>query len=80
MGYIPPVRDEQVFQYGNRFIHSYRGIAPTSPVIRGKFHETLSEHQRQTLYRSQQQEIKQVMKHKIEKEMTGKGRYIDEVV
>jgi hypothetical protein len=83
LGYIPPIRDEQAIQYGNRFIHSYRGIVPTSPVMKSDFHSVLADKQKPN-FRNQTQKGKSnktvTKNHKILREITGKGHYIDEVV
>ncbi|MFN7253113.1 MAG: hypothetical protein ACK4M9_20420 [Anaerobacillus sp.] len=84
MGYIPPIRDEQAIQYGNRFIHSYHGIVPISPVMKSDFHSVLADKQKPTKFRNHNQKGKNnktaTKNHNILREMTGKGHYIDEVV
>jgi hypothetical protein len=85
LGYIPPIRDEQAIQYGNRFIHSYHGIVPTSPVMKSDFHTVLADQQKPTNIRKHNQKrnsnkVATKNHHKVLREMTGKGHYIDEVV
>ncbi len=83
MGYIPPVRDEQLFQYGNRLNHHSQGITPTSPVIKGTFHNVLTEKQKQLLIdhkKYHHQKKKKNLNYEIIQEVTGKGYYINESV
>lgn len=83
MGYVPPVRDQQAFQYGNRLIQGKRGIKPASPVMKGKFHEVLAEQQKQAFYENKVLHEKKQRKktnHQMVRNLTGKGKYIDEVV
>lgn len=82
MGYVPPVRDEQSFQYGNRYVHRYRGITPTSPVQKAKFQKILEEHEqypRETRKNNSRRETVN-RKKEVERKVLRKGHYIDEVV
>ncbi|OIJ10101.1 hypothetical protein BKP35_13370 [Anaerobacillus arseniciselenatis] len=87
MGYVPPVRDQQSFQYGNRSIHSHRSIKQISPVSKGKFHRVLSEQEKEAFNDSykyykanDEKQNKKQKRSQVLSELTGKGTYIDEVV
>lgn len=81
MGYIPPVRDEQAFQYGKRIEPSYRGIKPTTPVDKGNFLGILADKEKQMFNRGKwHNKQKNEKKHQVVRNLTGKGFYIDEVV
>lgn len=77
MGYIPPIRDEQSFQYFNRLQQKKSSIKPLFPVAKGEFQEILSKQEKLEY-------LKDVNKgkkcSKTMKKITGKGYYIDEVV
>lgn len=88
MGYIPPVRDEQSVQYGNRFDPTYRGIKPASAVVKGGFQGILSDKEKEEFNRRRKDDYKsnrlnkpsRSKRSKVIRDMTGKGYYIDEVV
>lgn len=81
MGYIPPVRDDQSFEYGKRISPARKGIKPTSSVVKGKFHQVLTEtHKNYGKSKSQKNKDGKKEIHKIVCSVTGKGKYIDEVI
>lgn len=82
LGYIPPFRDEQPFQYGNRNIYSQRGIKQVSPVLKGSFQRVLAEEERKAFYQQSKNKHKHPKEksHKMISKLTGKGTYVDEVV
>lgn len=86
MGYIPPIRDAQAIQYGNRISPYIPGIKPISPATHAKFKEVLRKHQSEGQY--VERNVKQLEKKyrnkpnlssKINK-ITGKGNRFDEQI
>lgn len=84
MGYIPPVRDDQVVQYGNRYIHRKHSIQATSPVNKSEFFEGLKKRKEKLISYDKDQVIvtkgMEGKKNQVYRELTGKGYFIDEVV
>lgn len=85
IGYIPPVRDEQSVQYGNRFDPTNRGIKPTSAVVKANFQGILSDKEKAGFNRRRKSDHKlskssNIKKSKVIRDMTGKGYHIDEIV
>ncbi|OIJ10375.1 hypothetical protein BKP37_17665 [Anaerobacillus alkalilacustris] len=79
MGYIPPIRNEQLFQYGNRIPYDQPSIKPISAVAKSKFHEVLTEQQKQINYTILKNEYnrRKFTNRKLICELTGKGYIID---
>lgn len=82
MGYIPPVRDEQMMIYGNRQQKTSPSIPPTAAVQRAVFYEAL-----QNRFHSGNYFERNVKKHqldnkakKLENNVTGKGTYFDKSI
>jgi hypothetical protein len=82
MGYIPPSRDEQAFQYGKRLVNHYRAIKPISRVVKGKYIEIFTERQGPAIERTKSVNNKSISSSKYKKatNITGKGNVIDEVI
>ena len=83
MGYVPPVRDEQQIQYGNRYVHKREGIRPASPVEEARFQKVLAEKQRENnpeKKRKNQMGKKIKSEREIKPSIFGKGKYFDEIV
>jgi len=82
MGYIPPVKDDQVMIYGQRQIERKPTIQRPSSAERIEFFDALKERSNQANY-FERNKLKQMLLKagKIhEKELTGKGEKFDESI
>ncbi|UTR11101.1 hypothetical protein MM300_01855 [Evansella sp. LMS18] len=79
MGYIPPVRDEQMIIYGSRQQKHSPSVSPAAAVQRAEFYEFLRNRSRCGNF-FERNVVKQQLKRKVkecENTVTGKGSHID---
>ncbi|SER95413.1 hypothetical protein [Salipaludibacillus aurantiacus] len=82
MGYLPPVKDEQVTIYANRQTGSKPMITGPSPAERVAFFDALKDRAATGNY-FQRNKAKQkllTVARAHEKEITGKGEYFDQTI
>ncbi|MBB5174865.1 hypothetical protein [Texcoconibacillus texcoconensis] len=82
MGYIPPVRDNQLTIYHHRQPEQNPVIRPSPAVYKLEFFDAIKDHYRgkKPIYHSDVKSINQLKEtRKIENEWEGKGKYIDEL-
>ncbi|SDY99947.1 hypothetical protein SAMN05421736_10535 [Evansella caseinilytica] len=82
MGYIPPVRDEQVLLYHHRQKQSEMNISPSPRVQRVEFSKSLE--RRSHRNRLAEEKAKAIFLSEIginiENDLTGKGTFVDEKI
>ncbi|WP_078595323.1 hypothetical protein [Evansella clarkii] len=79
MGYIPPVKDEQMIIYGSRQQKHSSLVAPAAEVQRAEFYEVLRNRSRCGNF-FERNVVKQQLRRKAkecENTVTGKGSHID---
>ncbi|ADU31135.1 hypothetical protein [Evansella cellulosilytica] len=87
MGYIPPMKDEQFILYNQRKNNSRTNISPTAPTQIVEFFDVTKEktyfNEKEKVDYKHKQLNKEKIKHigeKVENELSGKGKYVDESI
>ncbi|MCD8502347.1 MAG: hypothetical protein LRY71_12645 [Bacillaceae bacterium] len=80
MGYVPPIRDDQQFQYGNRYVYKKEGIRPMSPVEEIRFLKVMSENPGGKQHKYQGKDQHSYERPFVSERMFGKGEYFDQMV
>ncbi|PYZ93478.1 hypothetical protein CR194_09920 [Salipaludibacillus keqinensis] len=79
MGYVPPVKDEQMMIYGQRQTSRKPMIIGPSPAERIEFFDALKDQSKQRYYFERNESKQRLLKiaRMKEKELTGKGEMFD---